>query len=92
MKQAHGWLQSPAVLRMSRMLKLFFQMNESAGGLNQPLEIARIVCRCLEPDVFEDIVRLVVVLLVPKPKIGAIKTVFCDSVGGAFALEPLHHS
>ena len=49
-------------------------MNEGAGGLDQALEILRILGsdRALEPDLLEDIVRFIVTLLVPAAKIGAV--------------------
>ena len=94
-EQPHRRSQAAPMLRMRRMLKLLLQMDESAGGLDQPFEILRIVRsrRSLEPDLFEDIVRLVVLLLVPAAKKRAVIGMIGDGAAAGFgpvAFQRLH--
>ena len=64
-KQTNGGRQPPAMFGMSRMLELLLQMNESTCRLNQALEILRVVGLRLQPDLLENVVRLIVTLLIP---------------------------
>jgi hypothetical protein len=76
------------VFRMLRMFELLLQMNKGARGLNQALEILRVVGgRCLlEPDLLEDIVRFVVALLVPTAKKCAVIRMVDDGAAPGFRL------
>src|SRR5688572_2801846 len=73
-KQAHGRARPFAMLRMSRMLEMFLQMHERARGLDQPLEILSILRRdrLPQPDLLQDVMRLVITLLVPAPEKGPV--------------------
>jgi hypothetical protein len=55
---------------MHWLFEVLLQMDERAGGLDQPLEILRVVGsrRLLEPNLLEDIVCLIVMLLIPAAK------------------------
>ena len=83
------------MLGMGRVLELLLQMDESAGGLDQAFEILRVVGsrRCLEPDLLQNIVRLIISLLVPAPEkrpvIGVIRDRAAAGLGLA-AFQPLH--
>ena len=73
-EQPNGRSQPASMFRMSWMFKLLLKMHKSAGGLNQAFEILRIFGsrRLLEPDLLENIVRLVVSPFVPAVKECAI--------------------
>ena len=73
LKKAHGWSQTPAVFRMRWLLEMLLQMNEGAGGLNQPFEVICIARIGFEPKLFENVVRFVVTPFVPAAEKGAIK-------------------
>jgi len=66
------------VFRVYRMFESLLEMDESAGGLNQPFEEIRITRICFEPKLLEHIVCLIITLLVPALKKGAIKWMLCD--------------
>ena len=93
-KQPDGRTQAPSMFRMRRILELLLQMDESAGSLDQPFEILRVVgcCRRLEPDLLQDIVGLIITLLVPAaekcPVIGVIGNRITPGFGLA-AFQPL---
>jgi hypothetical protein len=72
-EQPHGRLQTPAMLRMRRLLEILLQMNEGAGGLDQAFEEIRIRRIGFKPNLLQDIMRFVIALLVPALKIGAVK-------------------
>ena len=76
------------MFRMGRMLELLLQMDERAGSLDQALEILRIAGgrRRLEPDLFENIMRLVVTLFVPATKKGAVIRMIGDRAAPGFCL------
>jgi hypothetical protein len=87
-KQPDRRSQAPPMFRMRRMFELFLQMNKGAGGLDQSFEILRIFgCRRpLEPDLLENIVRLIVTLRVPATKKRAIIRMIGDRVAAGFRL------
>ena len=64
------------MLSMRRMFEVLLQMNECASGLNQSFEIIGIGRFGAEPELFQEIVRLIVLLLVPASKKRAIIRVF----------------
>ena len=83
------------MFRVSRMFELLLQMDERAGGLNQAFEILRVVgsSRRLEPDLLENIVRLIITLLVPAAKKCAVIRMVGDRAATGFcvaAFQPLH--
>jgi len=60
---------------MGRPGMLLLQMHKPAGRLDQSLKIIGIFRFCLQPEVLEDIVSLVVTLLIPaleKPDIAGV--------------------
>lgn len=87
-KQPNGRSQATPMLRMSGMFEVLLQMDESAGRLDQPFEILRIVRggRPLEPDLLENIVRFVVALLVPTSKKRAVIRMVGDGPAAGFCL------
>jgi len=70
------------------MFELLLQMDESASGLDQALEVLRIVGRRrpLEPDLLENIMRFVVTLFVPATKKRAVIRMVGDRAARGFCL------
>src|SRR2546429_4546667 len=66
-EEAHSRTEPASVFRMGRMFELFLQMHKSAGGLYQPFVVLSVVRgrRLLEPDLLENIVRLIVSPFIP---------------------------
>jgi hypothetical protein len=64
------------MLRVRRMFEVFLKMNEGARGLNQSFEIIGVGRLRVEPKLFQDVVRLIVLLFVPATKKRAIIRVF----------------
>ncbi len=60
------------------MFEPLLQMNEGAGRLDQALKKIRVAGIGFQPKLLENIVRFIVMLLVPAPKKSAIKWVLCD--------------
>lgn len=87
-KQANGRSQASPMFRMRRMFELLLEMNKSAGGLDQTLEVLRVVGsgRLLEPNLLENIVRLIVTLLVPAAKKRAVIRMVGDRATTGFCL------
>jgi hypothetical protein len=87
-EQTNGRSQPPPVFGVDRMFELLLQMNKSAGGLDQAFEILRVVGsrRLLEPDLLENIVRLIVTLLIPATKKCTIIRMVGDRATGGFSL------
>jgi len=81
LKQPHSRPQAPGVLRVRRMLEIFLEMHERARSLDQPLEEIVVVGVAVEPKVLEHIVSFVVALVVPAPKVSAIKRMLCHFAG-----------
>jgi len=54
------------------MLEIFLKMNKCAGCLNQTFEEIVVVRIFIEPKLLQNVVRLVITLLVPTLKIGAV--------------------
>ena len=67
-------------------------MNERARGLDQSLEKIVVGSVGIEPEMLQHVVRFVVSLIVPTPKIGAIERMFRDLAGkiGILAFEVPH--
>lgn len=76
------------------MLKLLLEMNECPGRLNQSFEIIRVFGSRAQPEMFEDVVRFVILPLIPAAKKGAIEMVPRNvsriNIRVAAALEALH--
>jgi len=60
------------------MLKIFLEMNERAGRLDQAFEKIGITRSCFQPKLLEDIVRFIVALFIPAMKERTIKWVLRD--------------
>ena len=58
-------------------------MNESTGGLDQALEIVRILRFRLQPKMLQHVVRFVIMLLVPANKEPGVTGMLRDLVGRA---------
>jgi len=70
------------------MFEPFLQMNEGAGRLDQALEKIRVARVRFQPKLLENIVRFIVMLLVPAPKKTAIKWVRCNIGLGRIDIVP----
>jgi len=70
--------QAPAMFRVKWVLKSLLKMDKSSSGLNQSLEIVCIRRFVPEPELLEDIVRLVVTFFIPAMEKRAIKWMFRD--------------
>ena len=91
-EETTGRAQPPSMLRMRGMLVLELHVDEGAGQLDQPLVEAVIgsASSILEPEMLEDIMRLVVELSVKAlevPEIAAVE--FRGSTRGLQALHEL---
>ena len=63
---------------MGWMLEMFLEMNEGARRLDEPFEKLVVIRIAVQPKLLENIVRVVIPLLVPALKKGAIKWMFRD--------------
>ena len=63
------------------MFEILLEMNERARRLNQALEKIVVGGVAIQPDLFKDVVSLVVTLIVPAAKVGAIKWMLRDLAG-----------
>ena len=92
LEKSHRRSQTPPVFRVRRLLEILLEMNECARCLDQPLEKIIVVGVSVEPNLFQDIVGVVVTLLIPAPKISAIEGVIRDLPGkiGVVAFEVAH--
>lgn len=72
-EELNGWPQTPTVFRVRWLLEVFLQMHKRAGRLNQAFE--KIIVRgvVVEPELFQNIVSLVIALLVPAAEERAVK-------------------
>lgn len=61
-KQPHRRVQAAAIRRMIRPGALFLQMDEGAGELDESLEKGVVAITSLQPEMLEDVMRLVVLL------------------------------
>jgi len=60
------------MLGVRRILEVLLKMNEGPGGLNQSFEKIGIRRLGVEPKLFQDVVRLIVLLFVPATKKRAV--------------------
>src|SRR5689334_10087906 len=74
-KQPYRRTQPSAVFRMTGLFEILLQMNERSGSLNQTLKEIVIGGVFLQPDLLENIVRLVITPLIPTLEIGPIEWV-----------------
>ncbi len=68
------------MLRVRRVLEIFLEMNESTRCLNEAFEKIVVIRIGVQPKLLEHIVRLIITLLVPALKKGAIKWMLCSAV------------
>ena len=73
--------QTAAVFRVRRMLEFFLEMNERAGGLDQSLEEIIVGGVVVEPEMLENIVCLIIMLIVPAAKECAVERMLRDLAG-----------
>jgi len=66
------------MFRMGWMLEMFLEMNEGARSLDEPFEKLVVIRIAVQPKLLENIVRVVIPLLVPALKKGAIKWMLRD--------------
>ncbi len=83
-KQAHRWIHPPPVFRVGRPRMLLLQMDETTRGLDQPLEVIRLLRLRPQPEMLQDVVRVVVALLVPTAKKAHVAWMFRDPVDRFF--------
>ena len=75
------------------MLKIFLEMNECAGRLDQAFEKIGIARSCFQPKLLEDIVRFIIALFIPAMKERTIKWMLRDRPAATTApIDPLRHS
>ena len=77
-KQPHCRPQPPPVFRMFRVLEIFLQVDECPGRLDQAFEKIVVGRVFIQPDLLEDVVRLVVMPVVPALEICPVKGVIAD--------------
>ena len=76
------------------MFELLLEMNKGAGGLDQTLEILRVVGRdrFLKPNLLENVVRLIIMLLVPTAEKRAVIRMIGNRIAGfCFATSQFLH-
>ena len=67
-KQSHRRVKSSAILRVSGSEVLLLQVNKCARRLNQTLEIIGVFRFRAQPEVLENVVRLIITLFIPAAK------------------------
>ena len=70
------------------MFEVFLQMHKSAGCLDQSFEKIIIGRVFIQPDLFEDIVRFIILLIAPALEVGAIKWVVDHLAGSWICIAP----
>ena len=73
LEEFYSRAQAPAVFCVRWVFEIFLQMHERARSLNQSFEKVIIVGVAIEPNLLQNVVRLVVTLLVPAAKKRAVK-------------------
>ena len=73
LEEFYSRAQAPAVFCVRWVFEIFLQMHERARSLNQSFKKIIIVGVAIEPNLLQNVVRLVVTLLVPAAKKPAIK-------------------
>ena len=63
---------------------LLLQMHKATRGLDQPLEIIRVVRFRAQPEMLQDVVRFVVALLIPTAKIAHVTGMIRNFFGCLF--------
>jgi hypothetical protein len=73
-KEPHRRAEPPTMFRMRGMFELLLQMDERTSRLDQSLKVLRVLGAdwAFEPDLFENVVRFIITLLVPALKKRAI--------------------
>ena len=77
-EQTHRRTEAPAMFRVRRKFELLLQMHETACGLDETLEVVRVLRTRCQPEMFQNIVRFVIALFIPAPKKAAITGVLGD--------------
>ena len=73
LEEFYSRAQAPAVFCVRWVFEIFLQMHERARSLNQSFKKIIIVGVAIEPNLLQNVVRLVVTLLVPAAKKRAVK-------------------
>ncbi len=73
LEELYSRAQAPAVFCVRWVFEILFQMHERARGLDQSFEKIIVIGVAIEPNLLQNVVRLVVTLLVPTAKKSAIK-------------------
>src|SRR6266513_2309239 len=73
LEEFYSRAQAPAVFCVRGVFEIFLQMDERARSLNQTFEKIIIVGIAIEPNLLQNVVRLVVTLFVPAAKKRTIK-------------------
>lgn len=84
-KEAHGGAQAAAVLWVRRVGALFLQVDECAGELDEALEKGMVGAARGEPEVFEHIVRFVILLRIKAGEVALVARVQGEGGVGAEA-------
>ncbi len=83
-KQTHRRIHPPSILWVCRPRMLLLQMHKATRGLDQTLEIIRVVRFRAQPEMLEDVVRFVVALLIPTAKKAHVTGMLRNLVGRFF--------
>ena len=80
-EQTNRRVHSPPIFRVGRPHMLLLQMDETAGRLDEPLEIICVLRFRPQPEMLEDVVRFVVALFIPATKKAKVTGMLRDFVG-----------
>jgi hypothetical protein len=80
-KQTHRRVHPASVFWVGRPRMLLLQMDETAGCLDEPLEIIGVLRFRPQPELLEHVVRLVIALLIPATKKAKVTGMLRDFVG-----------
>jgi hypothetical protein len=79
-KEPYRWVHPASILWVRWPLVLLLQMHEATRGLDQSLEIIRVLRFRAQPEMLEDVVRFIVALLIPTAKKAQVAGMFRDLV------------
>ena len=82
-EEAHGGAEAASVLRVERVVVLLLQMDEGSGDLDETFVKERVRVVALEPEVFEDIVRLVILGRIEAGEVGRVVRIERQQGAGA---------
>ena len=86
-EEADSGAEAGGVLRVMRVEVLLLQMDEGSGDLDEPFVKERVAVAALEPEVFEDIVRLVVLAGIEAGEVARVVRVGRGRGAGAEATD-----